>query len=65
MYVDIGVYGTPLKENFDNTSALPLLEKFVIEHQGCQALYAIKPTQERGYSFEPHKNKDHIQTVGL
>ncbi len=40
MYVDIGAYGTPLKANFDNTSALPLLEKFVIDHHGYQALYA-------------------------
>jgi len=40
MYVDIGAYGTPAKENFDNAVALPLLEKFVIEHRGYQALYA-------------------------
>ena len=40
MYVDIGAYGTPLKANFDNASALPLLEKFVIDHRGYQALYA-------------------------
>ncbi|MDD5322288.1 MAG: FAD-binding protein [Methylococcales bacterium] len=40
MYVDIGAYGTPLKANFDNTSALPLLEKFVMDHHGYQALYA-------------------------
>lgn len=40
MYVDIGAYGTPGRENFDNAVALPLLEKFVIEHRGYQALYA-------------------------
>jgi delta24-sterol reductase len=40
MYVDIGAYGTPRKENFDNATALPRLEKFVIEHRGYQALYA-------------------------
>ncbi|TAK64796.1 FAD-binding protein [Methylobacter sp.] len=40
MYVDIGAYGTPGKKGFDNAVALPLLEKFVIEHQGYQALYA-------------------------
>jgi delta24-sterol reductase len=40
MYVDIGAYGTPLKENFDNAATLPLLEKFVIDHHGYQALYA-------------------------
>jgi len=40
MYVDIGAYGTPLKAGFDNACALPLLEKFVIDHRGYQALYA-------------------------
>ncbi|MGZ5000520.1 MAG: FAD-binding protein [Methylomonas sp.] len=40
MYVDIGAYGTPGKKEFDNAAALPLLEKFVIEHGGYQALYA-------------------------
>ncbi|MEC4747043.1 FAD-binding protein [Methylomicrobium sp. Wu6] len=40
MYVDIGAYGTPDKKDFDNAVALPLLEKFVIEHRGYQALYA-------------------------
>jgi delta24-sterol reductase len=40
MYVDIGAYGTPNKAGFDNSQALPLLEKFVIDHQGYQALYA-------------------------
>lgn len=40
MYVDIGAYGTPKQAQFDNHQALPLLEKFVLEHQGYQALYA-------------------------
>ncbi len=40
MYVDIGAYGTPGKLGFDNAVALPLLEKFVMRHQGYQALYA-------------------------
>ncbi|MGJ0484180.1 MAG: FAD-binding oxidoreductase [Methylomicrobium sp.] len=40
MYVDIGAYGTPGKADFDNAVALPLLEQFVIAHQGYQALYA-------------------------
>ncbi|MCX7097809.1 MAG: FAD-binding protein [Methylococcales bacterium] len=40
MYVDVGAYGTPHKANFDNRQALPLLEKFVLAHQGYQALYA-------------------------
>ena len=40
MYVDIGAYGTPKKPGFDGRTALPLLERFVIDHQGYQALYA-------------------------
>jgi delta24-sterol reductase len=40
MYVDIGAYGTPKKPGFDGRSALPLLERFVIDHHGYQALYA-------------------------
>jgi delta24-sterol reductase len=40
LYVDIGAYGTPRKPNLDNREALPLLEKFVVENQGYQALYA-------------------------
>ncbi len=40
MYVDIGAYGTPRKLGFDGRTALPLLERFVIDHQGYQALYA-------------------------
>ncbi len=40
LFVDIGAYGTPGKAGFDNAAALPLLEKFVIEHRGYQALYA-------------------------
>lgn len=46
MYVDIGAYGTPRKKDFDGRAALPLLEKFVIEHHGYQALYA-KTTMSR------------------
>ncbi len=40
MYVDIGAYGTPRKANLDTRRALPLLERFVIDNQGYQALYA-------------------------
>jgi delta24-sterol reductase len=40
LYVDIGAYGTPRRKDFDGRSALPLLEKFVIENRGYQALYA-------------------------
>lgn len=46
MYVDIGAYGTPRKKDFDGRTALPLLEKFVIDHHGYQALYA-KTTMSR------------------
>jgi delta24-sterol reductase len=40
MYVDIGAYGTPQRPGFDGRTALPRLERFVIDHQGYQALYA-------------------------
>jgi Delta24-sterol reductase len=40
LYVDIGAYGIPRKPGFDNRIELPKLEKFVMEHQGFQALYA-------------------------
>ena len=40
LYVDIGAYGTPRKAQFDNRLAQPLLEKFVVENNGFQALYA-------------------------
>lgn len=40
LYVDIGAYGTPRKPNLDNREALPFLERFVIDNQGYQALYA-------------------------
>lgn len=40
MYVDIGAYGTPHKPGLDNREALPLLERFVVDNQGYQALYA-------------------------
>lgn len=40
MYVDIGAYGTPKKQEIDNRESLPNLEKFVLEHHGYQALYA-------------------------
>jgi delta24-sterol reductase len=40
LYVDVGVYGTSYRPGFDNRSALPQLESFVIDHHGYQALYA-------------------------
>lgn len=41
LFVDIGVYGTPKKPGFDGNSALRELEKFVIAHNGYQAMYAV------------------------
>ena len=62
MYVDIGAYGTPLKKNFDNVSALPLLEKFVIDHQGYQALYArTMLTREDFTKMFDHSNYDQLR----
>ncbi len=49
LYVDIGAYGTPGKAGFDNAAALPLLEKFVIEHRGYQALYARTSMSEEDF----------------
>jgi delta24-sterol reductase len=40
LYVDVGAYGTSGLKDFDNAAALPLLERFVIEQGGYQALYA-------------------------
>ena len=40
LFVDIGAYGVPRKQDFDNRSALPLLEQFVLANHGYQALYA-------------------------
>ncbi len=37
------------KEAFDNAVALPLLEKFVIEHRGYQALYARTSHEQGGF----------------
>lgn len=49
MYVDLGAYGSPGKKEFDNATALPLLEQFVIEHRGYQALYARTCLNERDF----------------
>jgi delta24-sterol reductase len=40
LFVDIGAYGTPKAPGFDGNEALKKLEKFVIENNGYQALYA-------------------------
>ncbi len=62
LYVDIGAYGTPAKENFDNRSALPALEAFVIEHHGYQALYAeTKMTREQFRTMFDHRDYDRLR----
>jgi delta24-sterol reductase len=40
LYVDVDVYGSSYRPGFDNRLELPLLERFVIDHHGYQALYA-------------------------
>ena len=41
MYVDVGVYGnSPLPKYVGRTKALRAFERFTLEHQGYQALYA-------------------------
>lgn len=40
MFVDIGAYGVGKIKGFDGHSALQRCEKFVIEHNGYQAMYA-------------------------
>lgn len=62
LYVDIGAYGTPAKSGFDNAEALPLLEKFVIEHHGYQALYARTfMSREDFRSMFDHSGYDRIR----
>ena len=57
MFVDIGAYGTPSKPQFDNAVALPLLEQFVIDHSGYQALYARTSMTRKDF----RKMFDHTQ----
>lgn len=40
MFVDIGVYGTPKIKNFNPKESTRKVEKFVVEKQGFQMLYA-------------------------
>ena len=62
MYVDIGAYGKPLKASFDNSSALPLLEKFVMDHHGYQALYAKTTlSREEFRSMFDHSGYDKLR----
>lgn len=62
MYVDIGAYGTPNKADFDNSLALPLLERFVIYHQGYQALYAKTTMSREDFrAMFDHKDYDKLR----
>lgn len=62
LYVDVGVYGTPKKENFDYASALPSLEKFVLDHKGYQALYAKTTLSRESFrAMFDHKDYDRLR----
>ena len=62
LYVDIGAYGAPRKVNFDSRTALPLLEKFVIEHHGYQALYATTTMSRADFrAMFDHKDYDRLR----
>ncbi len=62
MYVDIGAYGTAKKAGFDGRTALPLLERFVIEHHGYQALYAKTLLSETDFRrMFDHSAYDHLR----
>eukprot|EP00794_Sanderia_malayensis_P007853 gene7853-8702_t len=40
LFVDIGAYGTPRSQTFNGPATISKIEKFVIEHNGFQLLYA-------------------------
>ncbi len=62
LYVDVGVYGSCRRANFDNRSALPLLEAFVIENHGYQALYAVTTmTREQFRTMFDHSAYDRLR----
>ena len=62
MYVDIGAYGTPSKKEFDNAIALPLLEQFVIQHNGYQALYARTTMSREAFrTMFDHTDYDYLR----
>jgi delta24-sterol reductase len=62
LYVDVGAYGTPKKENFDNAFALPSLEKFVLDHRGYQALYARTTLSRESFrTMFDHKDYDRLR----
>ncbi len=62
LFVDIGAYGTPKKEGFDAGVELPVLENFVREHSGYQALYArtMMSKQDFRQMFD-HSHYDHLR----
>lgn len=62
MYVDIGAYGTPKKPGFDGRTALPLLERFVVDNQGYQALYAKTLLSEQDFkAMFDHSDYDRLR----
>jgi delta24-sterol reductase len=64
LYVDVGAYGTPRKAGFDNRVELPLLEKFVIDNQGYQALYATTTMSREDFrTMFDHADYDRLRAA--
>lgn len=62
LFVDIGLYGTPLRKGFDGNSELRALEEFVIDHSGYQALYAkTLMTEEQFRQMFDHSHYDRLR----
>lgn len=62
LYVDIGAYGVPKKQDFDNRKALGPLEQFVIGHRGYQALYAqTRMSREQFRTMFDHTDYDRLR----
>ncbi|CAB3233134.1 unnamed protein product [Arctia plantaginis] len=49
MFVDIGVYGVPKAKGFETVSSTRHIEKFVVEHNGFQMLYADTYTSKEEF----------------
>ena len=63
LYVDVGVYGSSHKDDFDNRSELPSLEALVIESHGYQALYAVTTlTRDQFRTMFDHSAYDRLRT---
>ncbi|MTI31280.1 FAD-binding oxidoreductase [Xanthovirga aplysinae] len=62
LFVDIGIYGTPMVKSFEGNRELKNLEHFVIEHHGFQALYARTLLSEKQFrQMFDHKDYDRIR----